>query len=78
MSGQIIFNIAKWDLHLKYKNQLIDFYKQICDHKDDEVRMSAVYNLPCMNYYFKQVEDEVGVLFQEFYFRFTEDEELPI
>ena len=53
--GNVIERLARVDLHLAYKEQFIAYYKEICDHSEDNIRMKAVYNLPCMNLLFKCV-----------------------
>ena len=52
--GKIVYKLSKFNnQHLKYKKEFIEFFRLICDHKEDEVRYNAVYNLPCFNTIFK-------------------------
>lgn len=67
-----------FDLHMKYKEQFINFYREIIDHKEDNIRMKAVYNLPCMNLLYKSVENEMKISFQEIYLKFSEDKEFDV
>ena len=46
-------------LHIKYKQQFIAYYKEISEHKVDSIRKTAVYNLPCMNLLYKSEEKEM-------------------
>ena len=55
MIGKIAFKLSKNDLHLKYKEQILTFYNDINNHKDEENVMSAVFNLPCFHQLFKEV-----------------------
>lgn len=53
--GPLCFKLQqKEDLHIKYEQQLLTFYKTICVHKSDECRENAVYNLPAMNQIYRQ------------------------
>ena len=67
-----------FDLHMKYKEQFINFYRDIIDHKEDNIRMKPVYNLPCMNLLYKSVENEMKISFQEIYLKFSEDKEFDV
>lgn len=49
MFGSIVFSLVKLELHLKYKEQLFSYYRQLLDHPKDEIRINAAYNLPCFN-----------------------------
>ena len=41
--------LSKFHLHCKHKDQILSFYKTICESEDDENRMSAARNLPCFH-----------------------------
>jgi hypothetical protein len=41
----------------------MSFYKEIIDHKEDNIRLKAVYNLPCMNLLYKSVESDLKISF---------------
>ena len=49
----------KEDLHLKYQQQILDFYRVASQHKSDECRQNAAYNLPCMNLIYRAHLDKV-------------------
>ena len=55
MIGRIAFKLSRFDLHIKYKEQILGFYKSIINHKDEENVMSGVYNLPCFHQLYKDV-----------------------
>ena len=61
--GNILNKMKEFDLHLKYKEQFINFYREIIDHKEDGIRLKAVYNLPCMNLLYKSLETELKISF---------------
>lgn len=55
MIGKIAYKLSKNELHLKYKEQILTFYKTIINHKEEENVMSAVFNLPCFHQLYKEV-----------------------
>lgn len=61
--GQILVALTKFDLHTKYKDQFMNFYKEIIDHKEDSIRLKAVYNLPCVNLIYKSMESDLKLSF---------------
>jgi hypothetical protein len=50
--GKVAFKLQHTQLHIKYKEQLMNFFQGICFHKTDEARLSAVYNIPCFHLLF--------------------------
>jgi len=76
--GCILVKLQPLGLHTKYKDQFISFYKEIIDHKEDSIRLKAVYNLPCMNLLYKPLESELKISFQEIYLKFSEDKEFDV
>ena len=55
MIGRIAFKLSTFDLHIKYKEQILTFYKTIISHKDEDIVMAGVYNLPCFHLLYKDV-----------------------
>jgi hypothetical protein len=49
MFGSIVFSLVKLELHLKYKEKLFNYYRQLLDHPKEEIRLNAAFNLPCFN-----------------------------
>jgi len=47
--GRIVFTLVKSELHLKHKEKLFNYYRQLLDHSKDEIRINAASNLPCFN-----------------------------
>ena len=47
--GRIVFSLVKSELHLKYKEKLFNYYRQLLDHPKEEIRINAAFNLPCFN-----------------------------
>ena len=74
----MVAKLHEVNMHLKYKKELIEYYKQLCESKEEQLRYQAVYNLPCMNYVYKSVSKEMGIDFQELYVRFQEDADFKI
>ena len=33
--GRIVYKLSSFDLHIKYKEQILTFYKAIIDHRDE-------------------------------------------
>ena len=54
-------------MHLTHQEQILEFYKGICSHKEDCIRKCAVYNLPAMHLHFKSVQHEQDLNFAEIY-----------
>mmetsp|Transcript_16653 Transcript_16653/g.22487 ORF Transcript_16653/g.22487 Transcript_16653/m.22487 type:complete len:102 (+) Transcript_16653:911-1216(+) len=55
--GKIVHKLSAFDLHLKYKMQILTFYKAMVEHRDPENNKTGIYNLPCFNLLYK---DKVG------------------
>jgi len=72
--GVVIERLARVDLHLEYKDQFIAYYKEVCDHSEESIRMRGVYNLPCMNLLYKHCQGEIGISFASLYLQFSDDE----
>jgi hypothetical protein len=45
--GKIVFKLKDFNLHLKYKDQLVPFFISTCTHKELDMRRAGCYNLPC-------------------------------
>ena len=63
---------------MKYKKEFIDFFRQLCDHKENEIRLNAAYNLPCFNIIFKDQQKELDINFFDLYDKFVGDESQEI
>ena len=61
--GTVVYKMSLIGMHLKYRKELIAYYKQICGHKVESIRRQAVFNLPCMNMLFKECEKELDISF---------------
>jgi len=53
--GNVVFKLEKVGLHMKYKQELITFYKELTNHDDEEIRYAACFNLPCFYLLYKSV-----------------------
>ena len=76
--GIVIDKLASVNLHLKYRDKFINYYREICDHTNDEIRMKAVYNLPCMVMLFKSVQKEIDISFPSLYLQYSDDDSFEI
>ena len=36
--GVVLDKLSAYDLHMKYKQQFIDYYKEISEHKEESIR----------------------------------------
>lgn len=50
--GKIVFKLKDFDLHLKYRDQLVSFFTSTCTHKELEMRRAGCFNLPCFHLLF--------------------------
>lgn len=55
MIGRIAYKLSSYDLHIKYKEPILTFFKTIINHKDEECVLSGIYNLPCFHKLYKDV-----------------------
>ena len=55
MLGKIAYKLSFFELHLKYKGEILGFYKSIINGKDDENMLAGIFNLPCMQQLYKAV-----------------------
>lgn len=54
--GPVAFKLQqKSDFHVKYQQQMLDFYRGVCAHKNDACRTNAAFNFPCMNQIYRQL-----------------------
>ena len=49
MIGSIVYCLINSELHLKYKEQLLNYYKTLLDHNKDAILINACYNLPAFH-----------------------------
>ena len=47
--GKIVHKLSHFDLHTKYQEELLSFYKAIVNHEDDQCVENGIYNLPCFH-----------------------------
>lgn len=47
--GKIVYKLSCFDLHVKYQDQLLSFYKAMVSHKDEACVINGIYNLPCFH-----------------------------
>lgn len=73
--GKIVYNLKPFEFHLKYQDHFVDFFKSICQHKEVEMRRFAAYNLACFNQLYKDYQNELGIDFQDIYYKFSKEED---
>lgn len=72
LCGLVAFKLSeREDIHLVHKQEFLEFYLHICDHKEVGIRKRAVFNLPAMHKLFKSEEKEFGFTFQDLYEKFS-------
>ena len=52
---------------MKHGQEIVDFFKEMCDHKDQTIREKALYNMPCMHLLYKDQQTEFDISFHELY-----------
>jgi hypothetical protein len=72
--GRIVFALKPFGLHMKFKEPLLDFFRQMANHKELKMRRHAAFNLPCFNSLYHGL-DEFDLDFNELYLRFTKEED---
>ena len=58
--GKVVHKLSAFDLHLKYKEQILSFYKAMVEHRDPENNMTGIKNLPCFNLLYKDVINQAS------------------
>lgn len=69
--GKCVFALSKFDLHMRYKSEIMQFYKLMTGHKTDKIRSFAVFNLPAMLLLYKSVESELNLSFYNMFYEFA-------
>ena len=73
--GRIVFKLQPYELHLKFREQFMEYFKFMLNHRDLKYRRMAAFNLPCFNSLFHHYQDEFDIDFNEVYLRLTKDED---
>ena len=48
--GQLVYKLSLiGELHMKYRHEILKYYKQLCTYKEPLTRQHASYCLPCLN-----------------------------
>jgi mannose/fructose-specific phosphotransferase system component IIA len=76
--GLIVHNLSTFNLHLKHREEFLNFFKMMVSHKDPKMRRHAAYNLPCFYKLLKEYQDEVDLDFNEVYLKLSKDEDPEI
>ena len=74
MIGRIVHALQPFELHMRYKDPFLDFFKKIINHKEIKMRRHAAFNLPCFNQLYHGL-DEFDLDFNEIYLRFSKEED---
>lgn len=75
MLGKIVYKLKEFDLHLRNKDQFLEFFEQISSHKDIEMRKHAAYNLACFNSLYKDYQAEHNIDYQELYLIYAKEQD---
>lgn len=83
--GRVVHGLKHFEMHQIYAEKFLQFFDEICRHKDAEMRKQGAYNLACFNLYYK---DYVNLMyysggntildFHELYYSFSKDPETSI
>ena len=65
--GQIVYELSKHDLHLKYVDNFIKFFISICNNKEVEMRRQGIFNLACFNMLYKDIQEDLGIDFYDMF-----------
>lgn len=65
--GQVVFNLSKKKMHMQYKVEFVNFWKDMLSHDNIKIKCHAIYVLPCMLSLYKDVQDECQVDFAQIY-----------
>lgn len=57
---------------------MIQFYKFICEHKEEHIREQAVFNLPCIHLLFKKFESDLEIKFDNLYLEFAQSDNYKV
>jgi len=47
--GRIVYKLSTYDLHTKYKDQILSFFLAVCNSDKDEIKEFGIFNLPCFH-----------------------------
>lgn len=70
--------LSGFDLHLKHREEFLNFFKMMVVHKEAKMRRHAAYNIPCFYKLLREYQDEVDLDFNEVYLRLSRDEDEEI
>ena len=76
--GLIVHKLSTFELHLKHREEFLNFFKMMVSHKEAKMRRHAAYNLPCFYKLLKEYQDEVDIDFNEVYLKLAKDEDPEI
>jgi hypothetical protein len=51
--GRVVHKLSAFDLHIKYKEQILCFYQELIEHREEENVMQGILNLPCFSLLYK-------------------------
>ena len=59
---------------MQYQKEFIQFFKELINHKEIEIRVFGVYNLPCFHVLYKDYQESCEINFATVYQEFLQDE----
>ena len=63
MIGKIAFKLSTFKVQFDTKQQLVDFFKNLCQNKEVEMRRHAAYNLACFHMLYHDSEEKLNIDF---------------
>jgi hypothetical protein len=52
--GKVVYMLSPMGLHLTHKEKFIEFFTNICNHKEPEMRKNGAFNLTCFNKLYRE------------------------
>ncbi len=73
LMGKIVFNLKHFDLHILFRDKMVEFFVNSCQNKDVEMRRAASFNLPCFFQLYRDFQEDMNLDFKEIYLQFSQE-----
>jgi hypothetical protein len=65
--GSIAYTLQKRKFLGQFQSEFMNFYKEIIFHKELDIRIIGVYNLPCFHLLYKDIQEQSEIDFSQIY-----------